>query len=191
METYKRINEDYLDNCDIQLDDINVMTDVREELDEWSHNVYMGLSFNPQMLPDSFYKVHTLKELENIIKRTMSECGYECSLNWIDVTQVKNMNWLFSESKFNGDISRWDVSHVEDMQAMFYNSAFDGSNGSIVDWDVSNVTNMHAIFTKCTFCQDISNWNCENVRFLDQAFNGTNIPNKFKPKAYQELLKKK
>ena len=29
---------------------------------------------------------------------------------------------MFENSKFNGDISKWDVSNVKDMGAMFYNS---------------------------------------------------------------------
>ena len=29
---------------------------------------------------------------------------------------------MFSNSKFDGDISQWDVSNVEDMRSMFYKS---------------------------------------------------------------------
>ena len=47
------------------------------------------------------------------------------------------MNSLFSESQFNGDISKWDVSNVTDMNRMFRKSQF---NGDISNWNVSNVT---------------------------------------------------
>lgn len=33
---------------------------------------------------------------------------------------------LFKNSKFNGDISGWDVSNVENMNYMFANSDFNG-----------------------------------------------------------------
>nr|WP_290992115.1 BspA family leucine-rich repeat surface protein [Fibrobacter sp.] len=39
-------------------------------------------------------------------------------------------------SMFNGDISRWDVSNVENMFGLFSHSRF---NGDISKWDVSKV----------------------------------------------------
>ena len=53
------------------------------------------------------------------------------------------MAQMFYSSKFNGDISDWDVSNVTNMYAMFVYSKF---NGDISDWDVSNVTDMRYIF---------------------------------------------
>ena len=43
---------------------------------------------------------------------------------------------MFVKSKFNGDISKWDVSMLKDMNWMFYKSKF---NGDISNWDVSKV----------------------------------------------------
>jgi surface protein len=53
------------------------------------------------------------------------------------------MSYLFANSKFNGDISKWDVSKVEKMTRMFYSSQF---NGDISDWDTSNVEDMSFMF---------------------------------------------
>ena len=50
---------------------------------------------------------------------------------------------MFYESKFNRDISNWDVSNVEIMGYMFYESSF---NGDISNWDVRNVKYMNDIF---------------------------------------------
>ena len=36
------------------------------------------------------------------------------------------MNGLFSEKDFNGDISKWNVSNVNDMRFMFEQSSFNG-----------------------------------------------------------------
>jgi surface protein len=33
---------------------------------------------------------------------------------------------MFSTSEFNGDISNWDVSNVTNMEGIFYNSKFNG-----------------------------------------------------------------
>ena len=49
------------------------------------------------------------------------------------------MYCMFSDSKFNGDISEWNVSNVTSMAGMFKDSKF---NGDISEWDVSNVTDM-------------------------------------------------
>jgi surface protein len=52
---------------------------------------------------------------------------------------------MFDCSKFNGDISQWDVSKAEIMTCMFARSNF---NGDISKWDVSNVENMKRMFEK-------------------------------------------
>ena len=57
----------------------------------------------------------TNDELKNIIKDRISKEGPNCDLNDIDVSLIEDMSWLFIRSKFNGDISRWDVSNVKDM----------------------------------------------------------------------------
>jgi len=41
------------------------------------------------------------------------------------------MSDMFRDSKFNGDISNWDVSKVTSMSNMFYKSQF---NGDISKW---------------------------------------------------------
>ena len=53
---------------------------------------------------------------------------------------------MFRYSKFNGDISKWDVSNVTNMGSMFFDSEF---NGDISKWDVSKVTNNVHIFVNC------------------------------------------
>ena len=81
----------------------------------------------------------TKDELKKIIEDTIKEQGYNCDLNFIDTSLIKDMARLFSGSKFNGDISKWNVSNVRNMSAMFDESNF---NGDISKWDVSNVERM-------------------------------------------------
>ena len=53
---------------------------------------------------------------------------------------------MFYSSKFDRDISRWDVSNVTMMNMMFCLSEF---NSDISDWDVSNVKNFSFMFKNC------------------------------------------
>ena len=85
----------------------------------------------------------TKDELKKIIEDTIKEQGYNCDLNFIDTSLIKDMARLFSGSKFNGDISKWNVSNVKYMFSMFYDSEF---NGDISKWNVSNVENMDGMF---------------------------------------------
>lgn len=73
----------------------------------------------------------------------MERYGTKCNLNWIDTSEIENMFCLFNRSKFNGDISNWNVSNVKIMKNMFSNSVF---TGDISKWDVSNVNDMSAMF---------------------------------------------
>jgi len=68
-----------------------------------------------------------------------------------------------------GDISKWDVSKVTDMNNMFYNAK--NFNGDISEWDVSNVTNMGYMFYNAkSFNGDLSKWNVSNVRDMSYMF---------------------
>ena len=81
----------------------------------------------------------TKDELKKIIEDTIKEQGFNCDLNFIDTSLIKDMCAMFSYSNFNGDISQWDVSNVRNMFCMFFKSNF---NGDISKWDVSKVEDM-------------------------------------------------
>jgi surface protein len=76
------------------------------------------------------------------------------------VSNVTDMNYLFAERTNIPDISGWDVSHVSNMQGMFYRATF---NQNISNWDVSNVSNMSVMFQQTAFNQPLNNWDVSNV----------------------------
>ena len=125
------------------------------------------------------YFPKTKDELVKIIKSEVEKNGWNCDLNHIDTSRITDMSYLFSGDyysgyklgEFNGDISRWNVSNVKDMESMFsYAKSF---NQPIGDWDVSSVTNMRTMFFYADkFNQPIGDWNVSNVGVMRQMFQG-------------------
>ena len=62
------------------------------------------------------------------------------------VIYQNGMSVMFMSSKFNSDISKWDVHNVTDIKLMFFGSKF---NNNISSWNVSNVNNISNMFTFC------------------------------------------
>jgi surface protein len=90
-----------------------------------------------------------------------------------DVSNVEDFRCMFSiftkecksfefRSKFNEDISSWDVSNATTMYAMFEGASL--FNKDISSWDISNVQDMSHMFEDASsFNQDISSWNTSRV----------------------------
>ena len=99
----------------------------------------------------------------------MKASDFDCSkgqhgpIGFWDVSGVTDMKEAFDSSivsgadKFNGDISKWDVSRVTTMFAMFYRAS--SFNGDLAKWDVSGVADMQAMFSEASsFKGDLSKW---------------------------------
>lgn len=114
--------------------------------------------------------IATNETIRDLVRETIEKYGPDCDLNFIDVSQVTDMSWLFNSSPFTGNISGWDVSKVKDMSYMFAHSAF---NGDIGGWNVSNVTNMTCMFHDSKFNGDISRWDVGKVTNMYAMFEGT------------------
>ena len=119
-------------------------------------------------------------ELIKIIEDTIKNEGYNCNLNFISTSCIEDMSYLFSGSKFNGDISGWDVSNVENMRGMFLDSEF---NGDISKWNIYNVFDMTFMFMNSKFSNNISKWNTRNVKLKLLCFESCPLEKKpeFKP----------
>ena len=152
------------------------------------------------------YLPETKEELRAIIEERIKDKGNEVDLNDIDVSNIKDMSYLFAHTNFNGDISKWDVSHVTNMRDMFcmcyefnqdisgwgvsnvtnMNDMFDGCvifNKDISNWDVSKVQTMYGMFYGCgDFNQDISKWDISNLKYTVGMFEHCKIEEKYKPK---------
>lgn len=136
------------------------------------------------------YRPKTKKQLIKLMTKEIKENGFECSLNHIDVSKMTNFQWLFNDNKtlenFDGDISDWDVSNVEDMSYMFAECNITFKNTDLSGWNVSKCKNMAWMFEDIQFDPnseynydlsgwDMSNVDCINGMFYDSNFNSDSI----------------
>ena len=77
---------------------------------------------------------------------------------------------MFEKSKFSGDISKWKVGKVTDMNSMFKLAT--KFNSELLQWDVSKVTDMsYMFFGAAEFNRDISKWNTSKVKDMQYMFS--------------------
>ena len=99
------------------------------------------------------------EELRKIIEDRYDKLGpgtkdKPIDFNDVDVSNIdsfynKDMG-IFAETKFKYiDISKWDVSNVKDMNAMFYICHNLTSIGDLSNWNVSNVEDIGYMFFGC------------------------------------------
>ncbi|MCH8906068.1 MAG: DUF285 domain-containing protein [Candidatus Heimdallarchaeota archaeon] len=98
--------------------------------------------------------------------------GHTGNMSKWDVSAVTNMYAMFREaSSFNQPIGTWDVSNTTNMQYMFRDAV--SFNQSIAEWNVSKVTNMQYMFQfALSFNQPIGDWDVSDVLSMGSMFNG-------------------
>ena len=114
------------------------------------------------------------KHLAILIRKAIKQHGPKADLNFIDTSQITDMDGLFGEPNFNGDISGWDMSNVTQTNSMFDRGSF---NRDVSSWGMSKVKKMDQMFYGSPFNGDISQWyvpNLESARFMFHhcPFNG-------------------
>lgn len=108
------------------------------------------------------------KNLDDILRDEVQHLGYNADLNHVDVFEVTSMSSLFKSMSsqaltpeetlrayFNGEISKWDVVNVKNMEWMFAHTEF---NGDISNWNVLNVDTIDNMFHDSKLSQNLSKW---------------------------------
>lgn len=123
------------------------------------------------------------KNLKAIVAEEIQKLGYNADLNHIDVFEVTDMSALFKSMSsqaltpeetlrayFNGEISKWDVVNVKNMEWMF---AYSNFNGDISNWQTDSLCDIHHMFHTSNFNKDLSRWNVSNVDNMQDTFKGS------------------
>lgn len=114
----------------------------------------------------------TSKEQENLFRDNVSNWEFGDITNTQKVTTT--YGWFRNCSNFTGDVSKFDMRNVTDMQRMFFQAyQFDSD---ISGWIVSKVTKFDLAFHSCAkFNSDISSWNTVKAESLSATFFGCSI----------------
>lgn len=81
-----------------------------------------------------------------------------------------------NNTKFNADISTWDVSNVTNMAHMFNGATL--FNKPLNSWNVSNVLTMSGMFMNTsTFNQPLNSWNVSKVLDMSSMFQSATVYN--------------
>lgn len=113
-------------------------------------------------------------ELRSLIEQELERQCPDADLNFIDVSFVKDMSYLFEGLDIrNIKIDQWDTSNAEDMSGMFEGcDEFVGTG--LENWDVGNVYNMSHMFEDATLFigTGIGRWDTHNVVYMYRMFQG-------------------
>ena len=113
-----------------------------------------------------------LRGVTSLSEMFMGATRFNGDLSSWNVSNVTDMSRMFSRAyTFNGKLSGWDVRNVTNMSYMFHQART--FNGDLSSWEVGNVTNMSYMFYDAIrFNGDLSSWEVGNVVNMDHMFEG-------------------
>jgi len=111
--------------------------------------------------------VNTKKELKDIINNSPKTAD----LNHLDVSQITNLDRLFINTDFQGNISEWNVENVTSA-----GRAFDGCvnfNSNLSKWKPKKLRFAEYMFVGCeSFNSDLTNFNLSYMSDMSHMFDG-------------------
>lgn len=95
---------------------------------------------------------------------------FQSDLSLWDTSSAENMEAMFLFAKsFNADLSSWVTSRVTSMEFMF--GACEAFNSDISQWDTARVTNFAYVLAECPqFNQPLQSWSLRNAGSLEAMF---------------------
>lgn len=112
---------------------------------------------------------------------TTMDCAFSCCINLkaaatLDAPKLENLTstaFMFDSCvSFTTDVSKWDMSHVKEMNAMF--SDCRDFTSDLSKWNLDHeIDNMNSMLNGCIkFQSDLSGWKVGKVKHMSYLFNG-------------------
>jgi len=115
------------------------------------------------------YFPKTTIELEKIINSLIKKYGNSVDLNNINVLNIKDFSYIFSNKNFYGNVSEWDTSNGTNFESVFFECI--NFNSNLNNWDVSNGNTFYSMFCNCEkFNSNLYNWDISNGRYFGYMF---------------------
>ena len=159
------------------------------------------VKINATQFPSIFFnntgdkdKIISIDQWGNIEWRALDGAFYGCSNLEGKASDIPNISLVTSlvqmfagTTKFNQDLSAWDVSLVTKMASMFEDASGFDNGSSPLNWanKTAKVTNLSGMFNGAiNFNEDISSWNIGSLTDAIRMFNNSALT----PDNYDKLL---
>jgi hypothetical protein len=159
-----KIVEDDIDVKSYQFTDVNILKS--QLLQYYSKKKRVRKEARNKYIDPKYWNVSAITNMDTLFY------GLDISdidLSLWDVSKVTSMQSMFSGCRgfSKGKLEGWNVSNVENMMYMFYNTGF---NENIMAWNVSKVTSMKSMFQDAThFNQPIGFWKEKTANVMDMS----------------------
>lgn len=99
----------------------------------------------------------------------LKRVGTDADLNRFDVSEVTKMEYIFEDTDFSGDVSKWNVSNLTNALGLF--KGCKNFNSDLSRWDVRNLKYASEMFSECeNFNQDLSRWQIDSIETAEHMF---------------------
>ena len=133
------------------------------------------------------YFPETYSDLKDIVDKRINDKKDNIDFNDIDISNLKYIAGIFcyKNELTHIDISKWNVSNVEDMQEMFIGCKNLETIGDISNWNTSKLKDVTGMFYGCSKLHDIGDLDKWNYSKINRKQNMFDLADKIKkPKWY-------